>query len=342
MKNLSLSKSTIVLLLIAVVSMTLIAVLSGTFVRAEVQLEKFLYIENGNAYISSVASAPAKVSENVEGILDYNAAAGKYLYRVADPENGYMHGGGTLVLANSTGNTKVITENIMTAALSPDGTRIVVWNEDNEIHLMTVEGNNITQIGVHGALPVFSHDGTYVAYNKLADQGDRFFDLHKNSPYGIALYNLKTGEEKVVTDNIHDFQPLGFSADMSNLYFNSGREYDTSPEGFSNHVASLWVVDLETEVVTRLTNMDEKAVRGGAKFPIVHATALWSSDRKTLISSLGAESGVWKFTFNSEGGLISANRLANGTSPRWIVPEKRIAVRTNIDGESEWRAINIK
>ncbi|MEX0931131.1 MAG: hypothetical protein WDZ88_00090 [Candidatus Paceibacterota bacterium] len=341
MQNIFSSKKIFILGLITVIGIAFVATLSGVFVQA--QAHKFVFIEGGKAYLSSDLSA-SKIADNVEGMLAYNPTLEKYLYRIAqNGGDGHNHDSGSLVLADSnTGKTHVITTDVMTAALSPDGTQIAVWNGDNEIYLMTADGNEIARIGVHGALPVFSHDGTYVAYNKLAEEGDRFFDLSEESPYGIAIYNLKTGEEEIITENVHDFQPLGFSADMSKLYFNSGRAYETTPEGFSNHVASLWVVDLKTKEVARLTNTDEEAVRRGDKAPIIHATALWSSDRKTVISSLEAESGVWQFSFSDDGKLVDAKQITDGTSPRWVVPGESIAVRTKVGNRNEWKTINIK
>lgn len=340
MQNLFLSKKDILFGLIGIAGIAIVAALSITFAQAQAQ--KFLFVEDGKVFSSSVSSASVEVTSNVEGMLDHNASVDKYLYRIAESGDN-NHDSGTLVLADgNTGNTNVVARGIMTATLSPDGTQIAAWDENNEIHLMTIDGKGVARIGVHGSLPVFSHDGTYIAYNKLANEGEQFFDLSKDSPYGIAVYNLETGEEEIVTNDIDDFQPLGFSADMSKLYFNSGRAYETTPEGFNNHVASLWVVDLKTKEVTRLTNTDEEAVRRGDKTPIIHATALWSSDRKTVVSSLEAESGVWQFTFSNEGELVNAKQIADGTSPRWVVPGESIAVRTKVGNRGEWKTINIK
>lgn len=345
MQSLFLSKKSFLFGLIAGVGIATLAVVMLSGILAQAQDQKFVFVEGGKAYLSSGSSVSTEIAGNVEGMLSYNSTTGQYLYRVAQNEanHGHNHDSGSLILADSnTGNTTVVAGDIMTAALSPDGKQIVVWNEDHEIHLMTTSGQKTAQIGVHGALPVFSHDGTYVVYNKLGEEGDRFFDYSEKSPYGIAIYNLKTGVEEVVTDNVHDFQPLGFSADMTKLYFNSGRAYDSATDAFSNHVASLWVVDLNTKEVTRLTNTDEDVVRRGDKTPITHSTALWSSDRKTMISSLEEESGVWQFTFSNDGGLVDAKQIAEGTSPRWVTPDESVAVRAKVGDRGVWKTVNIK
>jgi Tol biopolymer transport system component len=286
---------------------------------------------------------PSEADLNAYWILDYNKMLGKTLYLAASEKGKIFEHlyGSNIVLADShTGEMRIIAEKSVSAKLSPDGTLVVVRNDKDEIHLLTVEGKEITRVGVHGGSPIFSHDGKYVAYHKLADEGDDSFSRHEASPYGIALYSLATGEEKLITSNKNDYRPVGFSADMSKLYFNSTREYPARPYGIANHVASLWVVDLNTRETTRLTNVDEEVVRQGTLVPVIDKLALWSSDRKTVISSADAESGVWKFIFNEQGRLASAEHIADGTSPRWQVPDKSIIIRSQVN-KGVWKIIDI-
>lgn len=328
--------------LVVVAGAVTVLVLVGVF--SQVQSEKFVYLDGDKVYVSSISSDPVKIADNVQRIFDNSTGSSNVLYLSSVAEKnigGQVHGSKLVVMDLATGNERVIAENVIEAKFSPDGTQIVVQNEDYEMWLFTATGKEVTRIGIHGSAPLFSHDGTYIAYHKLADEGEGF-RLFEFSPYGIARYNLATGEEEFITDNKDDFQPAGFSADMSWLYFNSGRKYETSPGGFENHVASLWMVDLNTKEVKRLTNVSEEVVRQGIMVPTVDGAALWSSDRKTVISSVDAESGVWQFVFNQEGGLVRSERIADGTSPRWLVSDKSIVVRTKVDGKGEWRTVNIK
>ncbi|MBI5913705.1 hypothetical protein HY839_04705 [Candidatus Azambacteria bacterium] len=328
--------------LVVIASVVTGLVLVGTF--SQVQGEKFVYLDGDKAYVSSISSDPVKVADNVQRILDSSNGSSRILYLSSVAEKnigGQVHGSKLIVMDPATGNERVIAENIVEAKFSPDGTRIVAQSGDYKIRLFTAIGKEITRIGMHGSAPLFSHDGAYIAYHKLADEGEGF-RLFEFSPYGIVLYNLATGEEELITDNKDDFQPVGFSLDMSRLYFNSGRKYGTSPEGFENHVASLWMVDLTTKEIKRLTNMSEEVVRQGIMVPTVDGAALWSSDRKMVISSVDPESGTWQFVFNQEGELARAERITDGTSPHWLVPDKNIVVRTKVDGKGEWKTVNIK
>lgn len=339
MQNIITSKRLFLFGLIAIAS--IILALFVLFFRAKDRT--FAYVEGEKLYISSPASAPVEIAASVDRILDEESGKVLYLSRITEENvGGEAHGTNLIVADPVTGSGKVIAERIVDAKFSPDGMQIVVQDEDHKVRILALDGKEIAQIGVHGSAPIFSHDGNYVAYHKLADQGEGF-RLFEFSPYGIALYNLSTGKEELITDNKDDFQPVGFSADMSRVYFNSGRKYDTSPKGFENHVASLWVVDIKSKQATRLTNVSEEVVRQGMMVPTVDSMALWSSDRTTVISSSNdAESGVWQFDFNTEGGLARAERIAEGTSPRWLVPDKSIVVRTKVDGLGEWKTTNIK
>ncbi|MEY4723594.1 MAG: hypothetical protein RLZZ324_1107, partial [Candidatus Parcubacteria bacterium] len=145
---------------------------------------------------------------------------------------------------------------------------------------------------------------------------------------GIAVYDTLTGQETLVTNGGgDDFAPVGFSKDMSLLYFDSTRPYGTSP---GNRVASLWVVDLATGDVTRLTNTDEESVRKGVMVPTISPAAIWTSDRATAVTSYGSDMGVWRIDL--VGHRVVARRISDGDSPTWLVPDETIDVRRVVNG----------
>lgn len=228
---------------------------------------------------------------------------------------------------------------MVSSSLSPDGMMSAVWTKNHEIVVIDSGGSVLHKIGIRGAAPMFSHDGNLVAYEKLADssQDDSEQSLFEFAQ-GIAVYDLRTGKERLVTDGGgDDFAPVGFSKDMSLLYFNSTRPYEGSS---GNHVASLWVVELKSGKAERLTNTSEKQVQNGVVVPIVGENPLWSSDRTMIISSIGSESGVWKFALTSRG--VSAVRIADGDSPKWVVSDESFVVRTISDGKTVWRTLRVR
>ncbi|MHB0865753.1 MAG: TolB family protein [Minisyncoccota bacterium] len=306
--------------------------------------EDLPFVENGVLYHSFVG-LPEKevVAEKVHRVLDYLPTERKLLYVTRPQTSGTDAAmGGDLVLTDTTSWIgQKIAENVISGRLSPDGTNIVVWDNRDEIFLTRHDGKFLRRIGIHGAAPVFSQDGTFVAYQKLANDstnGNRQ-SLFENA-YGIAVYDVRSGVERVVTNGgVDDFAPIGFSEDMSKLYFNSTRPYGKSSQ---NHVAAVWVVDLAHGNTKRLTNVDERAVMNGSIIPVISDDAIWSSNRMTAISSTGKNQGVWSFVFSPDGEHLSALYVSDGESPLWIIPGEEVAVRTVIDGKKVWRTVNIR
>lgn len=223
---------------------------------------------------------------------------------------------------------------------SSDGQTSAIWTRGHEILLVDPSGSAVQKIGVHGAAPLFSQDGRYVAYEKLADvsaDGDPqgLFEFAK----GIAVYDLATDEEFLVTDGgSDDYAPIGFSDDFGVLYFNSTRPYEDHP---GVHVASIWMVELATGETTRLTNLDAEKVRRGRMTPTINpSSALWSTDRTVVISSYGSEKGVWRFTISGEH--VTADRIGDGDDPQWVAPDKTISVRTLNQGGYSRHDINLQ
>ena len=285
------------------------------------------------------ANAPQSITDSGNSSqtiieLDHKATSGKtLLIELAGSEDEHFHGGELVIKSDGEEDRTLIARNIMSADLSDDGLLIAAWNSDNQIKLFNSTGKEMRRIGVHGASPIISPNKNYIAYNKLANTGSDLHELSETSPHGIAVYNLVTDKEDIVTTSSDDFQPVAFSDDMTKLYFNSTRPYPTTKNGYSNGVASLWMVDLTTKKVTRLTNTNEELVMRGVMVPTLDVRALWSSDNKTAISSTDSESGIWRFDFNDKGMLVNARKIASGTSPRWSNLDNKIKISTEIDGQ---------
>jgi len=220
---------------------------------------------------------------------------------------------------------------------SPDGRMYAVWTKGHEIHLTDPAGKVLRKVGGHGAEPIFSHDGRFVAYEKLSDSSpdgveQTLFEL----AVGLAIFDIQNGKETIVTNGgVDDFAPIGFSKDFRFLYFNSTRPYAESP---GNHVASVWAVNLMDGAETRMTNTSEMLVRQGITVPIVSSKAIWSSDRSTAFSSHGSETGIWKFSFHEDS--VWASRVADGSNPVWAEQDKSIDVTSILDGKEI--KINVK
>lgn len=303
------------------------------------------FVEKGVLYRSPVESLAGKaqkaIAENVGRVLHYNQDTAQLIH-VTKPSavDSDIITGGDLVLTDTvTWSTRIIAQDIVTAHISPHGDMIVLWNKNHQVRLVTSQGVPIKEIGIHGAAPIFSHDKRFIAYQKLADHSpDSNLQSLFEHAQGIAVYDMYTMRESLVTNGGgDDFAPVGFSNDISKLYFNSTRPSVNEPE---NHIASLWVLDLATRITTQLTNTDVR--EGDPLIPTVNENALWSSDRRIAISSNGKEQGTWMFLLSQNKNTVEARHIADGDSPQWLVLNKRIAVRSVENGQSKWRTIDVQ
>ncbi len=76
--------------------------------------------------------------------------------------------------------------------------------------------------------------------------------------------------------------------------------------------------------------------------PVLDIRAVWSSDKKMAISSTDADSGVWRFDFSDKGMLISAKKIASGTSPRWSDKDNKIKITNEVDGQIISQELSVK
>ena len=304
-------------------------------------------IVGGVSFLYTPGSSANRTSSEIGRIV--GLANGQMLY-IATLEENESHGGGPgidgsdlIVLDSQTGESRVIAKEVWTAQFSPDGKEIVAADSDNKVRLYSVDGSLKAQIGNNGASPIFTHDGKFIAYHKLADEGEEFFKLAENAK-GIALYEIATGEERMLTNHSGDYWPIGFSADFKYFYFNADRPYESSilGENVINITSGLYSLDVSTGRVTRLTNADERAVQeNGQTMSFITHDALWTSDRLIAITGLG-QHGTYKFTFDGAGGLKSVERVSSGDAPRWVEQDKSFETRTVVDGKETWNATNIK
>lgn len=331
-------------ILFGVATLFIIGVL---FVCRKSDTTRLSYVEGGSLYTSGLSGHEQLIASGV-GQFVGSATSGAALYLAARPADEAMRGGGDrmmgtdlTILDPKTGQSRVIAKDIWVAHLSPDGSSIVAADSDNKVHLFDLQGNEKARIGNNGSNPVFSTDGKYVIYQKLADTGRDFFDLWTNAK-GLALYDIGTGKERMLTDNSGDDFPIGFSAGGEYLYFTAGRPYIPSIFGITNIVYGLYSLNMSTGEVRRLTNTDEsQATIHGPVMSFISQDALWTANRLKAISGIGNQ-GTYEYVFDGKGGLTSVEHIADGDSPRWVEQDKSFAVRVSTNGAEHWQVMNVK
>ncbi len=332
------------ILLFGIVAILITGVL---YFRSQSDSTRLSYVEGGSLYVSGLSGHEKLIARGV-GQAVGTSAGGAVLYLSAPLANEAMRGGGEsmhgtdlTVLDPKTGQSRVIAKNIWVAHVSPDQSLIVAADSDNKVHLFDLQGNEKARIGNNGANPIFSTDGKFVIYQKLADTGRDFFDLSSNAK-GLALYDISTGKERMLTDDRGDYSPIGFSADGKYLYFNASRPYEHSILGIINIESGLYSLDMNTGEVRRLTNVDEAAtMKNGPTMSYISPDAIWTSDRLKVVSGVGNQ-GVYEYVLDGKGGLVSVEHIADGDSPRWVEKDKTFAVRVGTNGNEHWQVINVK
>lgn len=300
------------------------------------------FVQDGKLYKTQTEKGK-NVSFGIEAdrIIDRNQKFDQLLIAEKSSQVGNdRHVGVKLRLVNTkTLSARDISDGVFQAKLSPNGNAVVIWNDEDQINVVNLEGDILLSLGIHGAAPTYSHTGNLIAYQKLADTSNDESEHGMYESQGIAIYDLKSNTEKLVTFDSEDFAPVGFSSDESKLFFNSARDY---PEEPGNHIASLWVVDINSGSVERLTNQSVSEIKKGNFTPILSDNAIWSSDRQVALSSVDSEDGTWKYKFAKDGKLVSASHFSDGDSPQWVEQDRIVACKVKMGNNVHWHKVSFR
>lgn len=201
--------------------------------------------------LAVVGSAPAAFAEGV-----INAPAEELSPRVAEPFSlairslswdGDPHAMpfGVAVLA-ADGQTVWEVAGVTRAAASEDGSTVALLTRDYHL-LVSRLPESPRRVGADQYLiPRLSRDGALLLAQKLG-AGGHILEKALNTK-GIALFNLETGEERLVVEGSDVYAPSFASDDR--IFFGSGGK---------DHVASLYLLDLNAALVARVTNRETGA-----------------------------------------------------------------------------------
>lgn len=319
----------------------LLATLAALLMTAAILTSSFSFaaeapfVEDETLYKSAVIDpanlSKKKLASNVLKIVSSNEKTGRSLFLSKSKKPDETD----LWLADiPKGSVAKVAEGVISAQLSPDGKFIAAWNKSQEIRLMDLSGKMTKKIGNHGAAPIISPSGKYIAYQKLAEASS---DGDNQSLFGqargIAVFEISTGKETLLTTGGgNDFGPAGFSPDDRHLYFYSTR----------TGLASLWMVKLSGFGTKQLTNVDVRSAGDGRFVPILNEDARWSSDGKIFFGASGSEKDIWLLKFNDDATLSEAKIIAKGSDAQWRKQDKSIIIRTQDDGRARWRTLNIR
>jgi hypothetical protein len=226
------------------------------------------------------------------------------------------------------GSIHAIYTGVSMALLSPDGSQVIVTTGKNEIHLLTRDGVDLGRIGVHGGSAVFSPDGRYVAYMKLADKPS---DLQLGGPrrvVGIAVYDIALRREKVVlTARNNEYGVASWSPDGSRIYYLAEKELAAG----SYRTAMYSIRSTGGEERIELDPAESSA-------PPFNSRTLWFPNSRIAVSE---GDGVWYYLLNSDSHVVNAVRLSDGNSLQIFQPDESFAYATK-RGHSDWTVIDVE
>lgn len=295
--------------------------------------EGFMYSQSGVLYRTKLQNGVAvergqKVAEGIQRILAQDEKTLLFI-RSKIQEGGNPFGNELWLVDKEAGVARAILLNIDFASVSSDEEKIAISTGQgggfgsslNEIRILDRTGNEIGRVGGHGSSPIFSGDGTKIAYLKMDD--NQMGDMGSYAFRGISVYDLATGKETVVSDNPEDYNPVGFSSDGSRLLFISGR----------GGRESLWSKKISATGSPALMSDTNVSVHIDSQGP-------WSSDGFSVVgasSQQQSESMLSLFTISPDFTSASVEVLGKGTSPRWKVQDKVIEFK----GEQGWEEVDV-
>jgi Tol biopolymer transport system component len=292
------------------------------------------YVEQEILYVLPETGSQRKFIDHVTRIVERRNDT-MSLLALGQPTVGDSSVYGSLLLVNDSG-VQILAEHSSGGSISPDGKSVVIVNEpEKSLSIVTIDGQTSATIPVEGGNPLWSPDGRYIVFSHYGqmpcvseDQlmADDFCNL------GLAMFDIKTGQVTQLTENGNDDAVIAFSSNGNRVIFEATRPYD---DDMSNHIASMWSVDIHSKKATRLTNASSTEVSSGRIVPYISSdSVIWTSNKEIAFSSNGQETGLWKYQFSPSGDLIKAEHIADGDSPYWVVQDKELATRVVQNGRN--------
>lgn len=293
-----------------------------------------IILENGDLYSISETIGAQRYTNlgDIKFVFDqkYDKALYGRGWQGALPETEVT--GGTELWLRKLGSKqdrKIAEERVTYAFFDPEATKIYYTTENWDLFVVNIDGSNKTKVAEKALFPDLSRDGQYLVYQKLnADwqPGD-----YSDQALGLAVLDLKTKEEKLVTKTFEDFSPI-WSPNGEKIAF-----FSRSPEG----LASLFMVNADGSNRVQLTNIGQ-TVFSDKTVPSLSERPIWSKDGKHFIYE--SDRVIWHLEFNeAQSQVVKAEKVAYGIDPEWKEDGKSITVVTSpIGNKKSIQTINLE
>lgn len=205
------------------------------------------------------------------------------------------------------------------ASSGPQG-KVVFVNTDSgryQLYLASADGKNIARLtngNWHDYRPTFSPDGTRIIFASTREQSTG--QLYVMNSDGTTVSRLTNGAWS-------DSGPA-FSADGKKLVFESDRD--------THSVAQLYLLDLETGAVTRLTRSETQR----------DLNPVFAPDGKSVVFARGEAESAQLFRINTDGTGLTALTSGTGSNknPTFSPDGKKIVFESSRSGSYQLWQMN--
>ncbi len=266
-------------------------------------------------------------------LFDYNnqyALVGKGWEGVL-PESS-VTGGTNLYLINlATELTDKISVNLVRRAIF-DKTNEIVYFVDINQNLFSYDiKQKISQKIMEKVLsPDLSDDGNFLVYQKL--NPDWTQNNYYDQALGLTILNLKTLEEKRITESWEDWMPI-WTPDAKKIVFFS---INDSAHGMSSH----YIIDADGQNRALLTNFGLYNSTEKGAVPMPSEKPVWSPDGSML--AYESDRAIWINQFSKDKTAILESRfITYGKEPTWIKNGQALNVLLNQENQTASENINV-
>lgn len=201
---------------------------------------KLAYVkDDGNLYFSSIdGSGEIQLTNTGDVVYDFtfgsslswNTEGSKLFFKTT---NGIEN-----VEINDLSSRNVVIPDISVSSpsLSPDGSKMI-YESNSRIYMADADGTNASMLTENGTQPIFSPDGTKIAFSSFSSEtgDDEIFMMNAD---GSEVTNL-TGNMSTASSHTHNIYP-NWSSDGRYLAFHSDNVDDPSTSG------DIWMVEINS------------------------------------------------------------------------------------------------